>query len=136
MPAGAAQLGFVLVACFVGSKIRNTRLVVMIVLTLISAAGMAMIYALPSSHKGARLGGFCLSLAFAANMPLGLSLVSSNVSGFTKKSTVNGALFTAYCIGNIVGPQFYLVSEAPRYPVSRLLLPYSYANCSGELCSL
>ena len=35
----------------------------------------------------------------------------------TKKSTVSAMLFIAYCIGNIVGPQFYLASEEPTYDV-------------------
>ena len=61
--------------------------------------------------------GLCLGAVFAANIPLSLSLITSNVGGFTKKSTVSAMLFIAYCVGNIVGPQFYLTSEEPTYEV-------------------
>jgi len=50
---------------------------------------MVMMYALGNNQANAKFGGFCLALAFAANQPLGLSLVASNVAGFTKKPTVN-----------------------------------------------
>ncbi|KAJ5488434.1 hypothetical protein N7453_011888 [Penicillium expansum] len=42
-------------------------------------------------------------------------LISLNVAGFTKKSTVSALMFAAYCIGNIAGPQFFLPSEEPLY---------------------
>lgn len=79
---------------------------------------MALVYALPATNKGGRLGGYCLCTVFAANIPLVLSLISSNIGGFTKKATVNAILFIAYCAGNIAGPQFYKTNEAPRYTVS------------------
>ena len=81
-----------------------------------STAGMVMIYALPHHARNAKLSGFCLAMAFAANMPLCLSMVASNVGGFSKKATVNAMVFIAYCTGNIVRPQFYLTFEASLYP--------------------
>ncbi|KIW03940.1 uncharacterized protein PV09_04777 [Verruconis gallopava] len=116
MPGGATQLVFVLLACYLPSKFKNIRLNIMFFLNLISLVGMAMVYAIPASHKGARLGGYCLCTVFAANMPLALSLISSNVAGTTKKTTVNAMMFIAYCAGNIAGPQFYKSREAPSYP--------------------
>lgn len=92
-------------------------------LTIISMIGMVMMFALDNSQRNGKLGGFCLALAFAANQPLGLSLVASNVAGFSKKATVNAMMFVAYCIGNIVGPQFFSPSEAPAYPVSIFFFP-------------
>jgi hypothetical protein len=121
MPGGATQLIFVLLACYLPSRFKNIRLIVMSFLNLISLVGMAMVYAIPAENKAARLGGYCLCTIFAANIPLALSLVSSNVGGFTKKATVNAMLFVAYCAGNIAGPQFYMSKEAPSYPVSYYL---------------
>ncbi|KAF7175522.1 hypothetical protein CNMCM7691_008623 [Aspergillus felis] len=40
----------------------------------------------------------------------------SNVAGFTERSVTSGLLFVAYCVGNIVGPQFFIDSEEPSYP--------------------
>jgi hypothetical protein len=47
-----------------------------------------------------------------------MSLVSSNVAGFTKKATVSSMMFIAYCVGNIIGPFLFFEHEAPKYQVS------------------
>ena len=39
----------------------------------------------------------------------------ANVSGHTKKLTINATIFLAYCIANIVGPQVFISKEAPDY---------------------
>ena len=39
----------------------------------------------------------------------------ANVSGHTKKLTINATIFLAYCIANIVGPQVFIAKEAPDY---------------------
>lgn len=39
----------------------------------------------------------------------------ANVSGHTKKLTINATVFLAYCIANIVGPQIFIAKEAPDY---------------------
>ncbi|KAF4431480.1 Major facilitator superfamily domain general substrate transporter [Fusarium acutatum] len=47
---------------------------------------------------------------------LALTLPMGNVSGHTKKLTVNATIFLAYCIANIIGPQVFRAAEAPHYP--------------------
>lgn len=116
MPAGAAQLGFVILGCGISSYIKNARTLTMFTLTLTSVVGMVVMYATNPAHRSARLAGYCLCMGFAANMPLGLSLITSNVGGFTKKATVNACTFIMYCAGNIVGPQFFSIEQAPMYP--------------------
>ena len=115
MPSGGAQVGFVLLSSLFCSFVPNSRLITMFCLTLVSCAGVAIMYA-ARDNRAAGLAGYCLSMAFSANMPLGLSLISSNVGGFTKKATVTGLNFVGYCLGNIVGPQFFTLEEAPEYP--------------------
>ena len=39
-------------------------------------------------------------------------MVSSNVAGYTKKQLTAAVLFTGYCVGNIIGPQTFIASEA------------------------
>lgn len=69
-------------------------------------------------NNGARLFGMFIFSAYAAGIPMTLSMISSNVAGFTKKATVSAMMFVAYCIGNIVGPFLFLSREAPAYKVS------------------
>ncbi|RHZ54889.1 uncharacterized protein CDV56_106583 [Aspergillus thermomutatus] len=94
----------------------NIRTLMMIGLTLTSVLGMVLMYAPGPSNQAGRMAGFCLSLAFSANMPLALSLITGNVGGYTKKAVVNACVLVMYCVGNITGPQFFSVDEAPNYP--------------------
>ncbi|KAF6519557.1 hypothetical protein HZS61_015974 [Fusarium oxysporum f. sp. conglutinans] len=116
MPTGAAQLGFVVISCTLCSLLPNIRTVMMMCLTIISLIGMVLMYALDSTNQSGRLAGFCLSLAFSANMPLAMSLITSNLAGFTKRAVVNACVLIMYSAGNIVGPQFFNVHDAPNYP--------------------
>ena len=63
-----------------------------------------------------------------------ISLVSSNIGGFTKKATCGVSqlrtapaevenidnnqvmMFMGYSVGQIITPHFFLASESPRYP--------------------
>ncbi len=42
---------------------------------------------------------------------MSLTMVSSNVAGYTKKQLTAAVLFTGYCIGNIIGPQTFISTE-------------------------
>lgn len=95
----------------------------------ISLVGMILIYALNHADAYGRLGGTYLAAVFASNTPMSLSLIASNVGGFTKKATVNAMMFVAYSMGNIVGPQLFLSSQAPVYTVRA-----SSSLLANEIC--
>lgn len=125
MPSGAAQLIFLLITSGIATYVKSTRIIMMIVNCLVAMVGYLLVYRLSEDARVAKMTGLCLGAVFAANIPLSLSLITSNVAGMTKKSTVSAMLFIAYCVGNIVGPQFYLASEEPTYevcPVHSLVL--------------
>ncbi|KAJ9645412.1 hypothetical protein H2204_000991 [Knufia peltigerae] len=113
MPMGATQLVFLLLTSGLASFIPSSRIALMMFNTLTSLVGMVMVYA--AEGKATRMAGLCLATVFATNIPLSLSLISSNVGGFTKRSVISATLFVAYCTGNIIGPQFFLASQEPRY---------------------
>ncbi|KAJ5388899.1 hypothetical protein N7509_011440 [Penicillium cosmopolitanum] len=115
MPIGAAQLVFLVLTSGFATLVRQTRIFMMILNTTVSMIGMILIWKLGADNQAGKMTGLCLGAVFAANIPLSLSLISSNVAGFTKKSTVSALMFAAYCIGNIVGPQFFLPKEKPVY---------------------
>ena len=115
MPTAAFQLLWVILASLAANKLVKARCLIIAGLQIISLAGSVMVYAIPTSHKWGRLAGLWLFPAFAAGLPLSLSLIASNVAGYTKKTTVSAVLFIAYCTGNIIGPQLFFEYEAPRY---------------------
>jgi ACS family allantoate permease-like MFS transporter len=44
-----------------------------------------------------------------------MSVVMANTAGHTKKATSAAILLIGYCLGNFVGPFFFLSRQAPRY---------------------
>lgn len=122
MPASAFQLVAVILIAFITSNIRKSRLLAIAGIYLMAIAGCLMIKLLPTQMKLARLAGFWLITAVAPVFPLMLSLFASNTAGFTKKSTTTTFIFIGYCVGNLVGPQFFISTEAPNYPVSHSIM--------------
>lgn len=115
-PSGALMVGFVLLGAVITMYIKNTRMAVMIAYNIISLAGLVGVYcSIGSSNRGGRLGAYYLVTTFAASLPMSLSVISSNVAGFSKKTVVSAMLFIAYCVGNIIGPQMFSANQAPQY---------------------
>lgn len=123
LPASAFQLTTVILAAVFTTMFRKSRLIALVLVYLMAIAGVLMIKLLPTSEKLSRLAGFWLITAVAPAFPLMLSLSSSNIAGFTKKSTVMALIFLGYCAGNLSGPQFFISTEAPNYHVSYLIFP-------------
>lgn len=59
------------------------------------------------------------------------SLLASNIAGYTKKSVVNSLFFVSYSLGNIISPQAFLASEAPRYPTG---IAVTLASFCANIC--
>ncbi|KAJ2978632.1 hypothetical protein NQ176_g3705 [Zarea fungicola] len=108
---------FVLVLLCTGgsSYLRNTRTYWMMLTFAVALVGAALVRQLPAHEKWGRYAGTCLMGANSASFPLLMSMVSGNIGGFTKKTTVNALSFIAYCAGNIIGPQIFFEREAPSY---------------------
>lgn len=66
-------------------------------------------------RTGVLLCCYYLTLSFWGVANLGLSLLSRNVAGQSKKSVVTTFNFIGWAVGNIVGPQVFRDNEAPRY---------------------
>lgn len=126
MPLGAAQIVFLVITSGVATYVPSTRIIMMIIAAATSMIGMLLVWQLDDENQAGRLTGLTLGGVFAVNIPMCLSLISSNVAGFTKRSVISALMFVAYCVGNIVGPQFYISTEEPDYPVS---YPHPHPDC-------
>ncbi|KAM5343629.1 hypothetical protein ACJ41O_012166 [Fusarium nematophilum] len=113
MPMGAILAFFLLASSFLCSRFNGYRTIVGAGLSLISLAGSILVRYGP--NKGSQLFGLWLFVAFAAGFPISLSMISSNVAGFTKKSVASAMMFMAYTAGNIIGPFLFFPHEAPEY---------------------
>jgi ACS family allantoate permease-like MFS transporter len=70
--------------------------------------GMILIIALPLANNDGRLIGYYMTQASATPFVALLSLISSNVAGYTKKTTVAAIYLISYCVGNIIGMSYPL----------------------------
>ncbi|KAI1140389.1 major facilitator superfamily transporter allantoate [Hypoxylon sp. FL0543] len=114
VPGGAVQVASLLIAGHFGDRFKN-RILFAAGGVLVSVLGLFLILLLPDSNSGGRLAGYylyqCVSTGFVAL----LSLISTNVAGWTKKTTSAAMYLIAYCVGNIIGPQVFQSTDAPRY---------------------
>ncbi|KAH8695994.1 putative MFS allantoate transporter [Talaromyces proteolyticus] len=91
-----------------------------------SIVGMVLIIALPLTNKVGRLLGYYMTQASPTPFVAILSLISSNVAGYTKKTTVAALYLIAYCVGNIIGPQVFRPGDAPRYVPAEITIVVCY----------
>ncbi|CAO3621467.1 unnamed protein product [Cunninghamella blakesleeana] len=80
---------------------------------LIAMIGCILLTVLP--HTGIKLFGYYLSWGNGGSYVVILTIVSSNVSGYSKKVFYNAAVMIGYTLGNFVGPLVMLAKEAPDY---------------------
>lgn len=115
MPTGGNEIVFLLITSSLASFLPHARVLIMIFNCVVAMVGMVLVYSLKS--QAGQMTGIVFAATYAINIPICLSLITSNVSGFTKRSTVSAIVFVMYCVGNIAGPQFYLERQKPRYQV-------------------
>ncbi|CAI7630865.1 unnamed protein product [Penicillium pancosmium] len=123
------QLALVIICTGGSSYFRNTRTFWMMLSFAVALVGAALVRELPENDKWGRYAGTCLMGANSASFPLLMSMVSGNIGGFTKKTTVNALSFIAYCAGNIIGPQLFFEREAPSYDSGFIALMVCQAAC-------
>jgi MFS family permease len=115
MPGSAITLFYVLFGTYLAHKLKYSRCIIIAMLQIIALAGCATVYTLPTSNKWGRLAGMWLFPAYSGGMPLTFAIIASDISGYTKKTTVLSIMFIGYCTGNIIGPQLFLAPQAPEY---------------------
>lgn len=101
-PGGVVEIVTLIGCGYLGDKFGH-RILISCSGLIISIIGMILIVALPLSNNGGRLAGYYLTQASATPFVALLSLISTNVAGYTKKTTVAALYLIAYCIGNIIG---------------------------------
>ncbi|KAJ7636091.1 MFS general substrate transporter [Mycena polygramma] len=114
LPYGAIIVAFIVAALLINKRLpKGYRTYLMVATNIPTVVGFAMVaWAKP---KAARLIGFWITGASNATFVVGLSLVSGNVGGQTKKAIASAAVFLGVAAGNIVGPFLFKDSEAPTY---------------------
>lgn len=102
VPGGAVEVISLLASGYVG-HITCECLMSSLGGQVAAIVGMVLIVALPLSDNTGRLIGYYMTQANATGFVALLFLISSNVAGYTKKTTVAALYLIGYCTGNIIG---------------------------------
>ncbi|KAF4879493.1 putative transporter [Colletotrichum siamense] len=137
-PLGGLCFLVILATGYLGTRVPNIRILMLVVCCLPVIAGCALIWKSAwTRHAAAPVVGYSLTGFFGGVVSLIITLGMSNVAGHTKKSFMAATIFVAYCVGNIVGPQLVKSqSKAAHYPELWLGLIICYVICilaSGAL---
>jgi ACS family allantoate permease-like MFS transporter len=115
MPSGGVQFVVCVSACFVASSYENARFSVMLACLVPALAGVLGMWLLPQTNPYGRLVCLWITFSYTASWSLSMSVVTANTAGHTKKATSAAILLIGYCLGNFIGPFFFLSEQAPRY---------------------
>lgn len=115
MPSGGVQFVVCVSACFVASSYDNARFSVMLACLVPALAGVVGMWLLPQTNPYGRLVCLWITFSYTASWSLSMSVVTANTAGHTKKATSAAILLIGYCLGNFIGPFFFISRQAPRY---------------------
>ncbi|GIZ48349.1 hypothetical protein CKM354_001141400 [Cercospora kikuchii] len=102
-PGGAVEVVVLIATGFLGDRL-GSRILTSSGGMILAILGMALIVGLPlEGYNGVRLAGYYLTQASPTPFVCFLSLISTNVAGYTKKTTTAALYLIAYCVGNIIG---------------------------------
>ncbi|KPM41402.1 hypothetical protein AK830_g5188 [Neonectria ditissima] len=94
-----------------------------IIVGLISSV---FLYTLPLDNFNGRLAALYMSYFYLGPYIVALGISTANTAGHTKKVTTNALIFIAYCVSNIVAPQFFKAKQAPTYSLGIAAILGSY----------
>ncbi|KAJ6087045.1 hypothetical protein N7467_005959 [Penicillium canescens] len=120
-PAGAVEVVALLLNGYMGDR-TGQRILCSLGGLLTATIGVVLIVALPLENNIGRLIGYYMTQAFPTSFVALLSLISSNVAGYTKKTTVAALYLIGYCAGNIIGPLTFRPQDAPRYISAEIII--------------
>ena len=102
-------------AGFITLRFENMRCFMQFAWNVPVVIGSALVYSLPESNQIGRLVSFYCVNFTNASLPMMMALTTTNIGGQTKRAVASSVLFIGYSAAFIIGPQFFLQSEYPRY---------------------
>lgn len=76
---------------------------------------MILVVTPTASNAGGMLIAFYCTQFFLAEGNMIISLITRNIAGQTKKGVTMTMVFIGWAVGNLIAPQIFQTSDAPRY---------------------
>ncbi|KAL0935838.1 allantoate permease [Colletotrichum truncatum] len=117
----------------------NQNLITMAVFLIPSYIGTIVIMTVPNTNNATKAGlliSYWIIFTFWAAQGLGMSMLTRNVGGQTKKSVCITMNFLAWCAGNATGPQVFFDGDEPRYLKAFTVHLVCYSVLVGVICFL
>lgn len=115
LPTGAIEAVIVPICGLVATYVRDSRCIVLAVVSLIPFGGLLGIRFTSLDHRWTLVGCTWLQYIIGAPVIVSWNLLSTNVAGHTKRAVANGIWFTVYAAGNVAGANIFFAREEPRY---------------------
>ncbi|KAK7227900.1 hypothetical protein V2G26_000070 [Clonostachys chloroleuca] len=115
-PYYCVSICWFIIVGYVTLKKPNLRFLMMMFSLIPAFSGMMALAFLPQNDmKWTRWGMYILQVFGSLPGLMIWTFLPSNVAGRTKKTVTATVLFIAYCVGNAVGAQMFVASDAPKY---------------------
>lgn len=128
LPTGVVSWCSSIIFGYIAVKTKQ-RCATAIAAALVPFASTIVLYLVPRSNVGGSLAGLYLLFCYWGPYIVVQTLMYANNAGYTKKVTVYAISYIGYCVGNLIGPQTFKASQAPRYAsgVAAMLSCYAVA---------
>ncbi|KAK8128090.1 hypothetical protein PG984_009198 [Apiospora sp. TS-2023a] len=132
IPGSVIQVVSLLLGGWISSRWPNMRCAMMFTGNLACVICGAVLVGLDpgpdgTHNKWGRLFALWLCSLQSVGFSLSLTMVSSNIAGYTKKQLTGAFVFVGYCVGNIIGPQTFIEKEAPLYTSAYIAVLTGYS---------
>ncbi|KIY44856.1 MFS general substrate transporter [Fistulina hepatica ATCC 64428] len=116
IPQGVFVIIWIGSGAFINDRLPpNSRTLVCMLYMLPTIGGALGFLLAPQDASVGRLMCYYLTGSYQASFVLGVSLITSNTAGQTKKQITSAMIWLGACVGNISGPFFYRTQDAPEY---------------------
>lgn len=128
IPNGIAAAAFALGFVYIATRTKKITFTA-VASSVVSLLGCVLMAVIPGTPK---LAGFYLTWAMTGVGALIQTLVSNNVSGYTKRVFYNSMGMVAMTIGNFLGPLMMSGNQAPTY--TGAMIGFSISNVGIISC--
>ncbi|KAH8666814.1 major facilitator superfamily domain-containing protein [Xylariales sp. PMI_506] len=115
MPTGIVMTLGAWSLAYPASRFKNIRCILAACGCIIPLVCCILMMKLPRTNQQGLLASYYCFYFYWAPYVTVTALPFANTAGHTKKTTVNALMFIAYCVANIIAPQFFITAEAPNY---------------------